>query len=85
MDIAFTRKQVAVQVLGCFWHGCPEHASWPKANAEWWRAKIERNIERDRDTARRLRETGWELVVVWEHEPVEEAVERVVSVLRHDA
>src|SRR5262245_18000795 len=39
-DILFRPWKLAVFVDGCFWHGCPEHATWPKANAEWWRAKI---------------------------------------------
>src|SRR5512132_850639 len=45
-DLVFTRARVAVFIDGCFWHGCPEHASWPKANADWWRAKIEANQRR---------------------------------------
>lgn len=32
-DLAFTRAKVAVFVDGCFWHGCPIHGTWPKANA----------------------------------------------------
>src|SRR5437764_2324869 len=40
-DIVFPKARVAVFVDGCFWHGCPDHAPWPKANAAWWREKIE--------------------------------------------
>src|SRR5437870_4101213 len=54
IDIAFTKKRVAVFVDGCFWHGCPLHRSWPKRNSEFWRDKIDTNIVRDRDTDRRL-------------------------------
>src|SRR5688572_4081751 len=46
-DVTFTRQRVAVFVDGCFWHGCPQHATWPKQNAEFWRAKIEANMARD--------------------------------------
>ena len=42
-DVAFSGLRVAVFVDGCFWHGCPEHATWPKQNADFWRAKIEAN------------------------------------------
>src|SRR5436189_6398572 len=42
-DIVFQRERIAVFVDGCFWHGCPEHATWPKANATWWAEKLERN------------------------------------------
>jgi DNA mismatch endonuclease (patch repair protein) len=73
-DIVFIGARVAVFVDGCFWHGCPLHATWPKKNAEFWRAKIEANRARDADTTRRLRELGWEVIRVWSHEdPVEAA------------
>jgi DNA mismatch endonuclease, patch repair protein len=78
-DLVFTRQKVAVYVDGCFWHGCPIHATWPKANAEFWRNKIEANRRRDEDTNRRLEEAGWTVVRIWEHEPPEEAAERVAA------
>lgn len=67
-DVLFPRAKVAVFVDGCFWHGCPEHASWPKANAAWWRKKIERNRIRDAETDTRLRAAGWRIIRAWEHE-----------------
>ena len=76
-DIVFPRDRVAVFVDGCFWHGCPRHPSWPKTNAMWWREKIERNRERDRETSARLRAAGWTVVRVWEHEEASKAAERV--------
>lgn len=73
-DIVFVGARVVVFVDGCFWHGCPLHATWPKENAGFWRAKIEANRARDADTTRRLRELGWEVIRVWSHEdPVEAA------------
>lgn len=81
-DIAFTRARVAVFVDGCYWHGCPAHASWPKANAEWWRAKIERNRLRDQDTDERLMAAGWLSVRVWEHEDPMEAAARIAAIVR---
>lgn len=73
-DIVFIGARVAVFVDGCFWHGCPLHATWPKENAGFWRAKIEANRARDADTTRRLRELGWEVIRVWSHEdPVKAA------------
>lgn len=80
-DLVFPRLRIAVYVDGCFWHGCPIHGSWPKANATFWREKIETNRRRDADTDRRLHEAGWEVVRVWEHEPALEAAERVGAVV----
>ncbi|MCX2949980.1 very short patch repair endonuclease [Lentzea sp. NEAU-D7] len=80
-DIVFTGIKVAVFVDGCFWHGCPEHATWPKTNAEFWRTKIEGNRRRDADTDARLTGDGWLVVRVWEHEAADAAAVRVREVV----
>lgn len=73
-DIVFGPTRVAVMIDGCFWHSCPEHATLPKANAEWWREKLSRNVERDRQTDRLLADEGWMVLRFWEHEhPMEVA------------
>jgi DNA mismatch endonuclease, patch repair protein len=81
-DIVFGPTRVVVFVDGCFWHGCPKHATWPTHNAEFWREKIETNQRRDRDTDRRLKEAGWTVVRIWEHEDAEHAADRVARMLR---
>jgi DNA mismatch endonuclease (patch repair protein) len=81
-DIVFRGSQVAVFVDGCFWHGCPLHASWPKSNAEFWRQKIEDNRARDQDTDSRLKTEGWLVVRVWEHEDPDSAAERIAAMIR---
>lgn len=80
-DILFPRRRVAVYIDGCYWHGCPEHGTWPKANAEWWRAKIEANRARDRDTDRHLADAGWVSIRAWEHEASSAIADRVVRAL----
>jgi DNA mismatch endonuclease, patch repair protein len=81
-DVVFTRLRVAIFVDGCFWHCCPQHATSPKANSEWWRTKLEGNVARDRDTDARLEEHGWIVIRVWEHEPAAEAADRIEGVLK---
>ncbi|MEU4518355.1 very short patch repair endonuclease [Amycolatopsis sp. NPDC024027] len=81
-DLVFGPARVAVFVDGCFWHGCPEHATWPKNNAEFWREKIETNRRRDADTDARLDDAGWLAVRIWEHESVEVATDRVITAVR---
>lgn len=80
-DIAFFGPRVIVFVDGCFWHGCPLHATWPKTNAAFWRAKILGNMERDRDTDRRLERDGWVVVRVWSHELPDRAAERIAKIV----
>jgi DNA mismatch endonuclease (patch repair protein) len=67
-DVVFINVRLAVFVDGCFWHGCPTHGTWPKANAAWWKAKIEANRRRDADTDDRLRAKGWFVLRFWAHE-----------------
>lgn len=81
-DIVFGPSRVAVFVDGCFWHGCPQHASWPKSNPDFWREKIEANRARDRDTDQRLRAVGWHVERVWEHETAESAADRIEVAVR---
>ena len=61
-DFVFPRLRVAVFVDGCFWHGCPKHATWPKTRAAFWRTKITRNKARDRRVNRELRKLGWNVL-----------------------
>lgn len=81
-DIVFTAKKVAVFVHGCFWHSCPRHRTQPKANAEWWAAKLEANRRRDRAATQQLRRAGWLVLRVWEHEAPDEAAARISGILR---
>lgn len=67
-DFVFPRLRVAVFVDGCFWHGCPQHATWPKTRASFWLAKISGNKARDRRVNRELRKLGWIVIRIWEHD-----------------
>ncbi len=81
IDIAFPGPRIAVFLDGCFWHGCPKHATSPKANAEWWRQKLDRNIARDRETTEHLVNAGWTVLRFWEHEdPVSVAADVAAAV-----
>jgi DNA mismatch endonuclease (patch repair protein) len=67
-DALFEASRLAVYVDGCFWHGCPDHGTWPKANAAFWRGKIEDNRQRDTNTLERLTDAGWTVLRFWEHD-----------------
>jgi DNA mismatch endonuclease, patch repair protein len=81
-DLVFAGSQVAVFVDGCFWHRCPTHSADPNANADYWQAKFERNVARDRADDAALEAAGWTVVRVWEHEDPTEAADRVAATLR---
>lgn len=76
-DIVFTKAKVAVFIDGCFWHNCPDHGSMPRKNVSYWEPKLHRNAERDSETTRLLRELGWRVIRIWEHEDPAEAAERI--------
>jgi DNA mismatch endonuclease, patch repair protein len=87
-DFVFRVERVAVFVDGCFWHGCSVHGTVPKTNAVFWRAKIERNRNRDKLVAVRLRASGWIVLRLWQHElkhtrKVANKVLRVLARSRH--
>jgi DNA mismatch endonuclease (patch repair protein) len=78
-DIAFTRQRIAIYIAGCFWHSCPEHHHLPKANADYWVPKLRRNVERDAEVTGILRSLGWTVLRIWEHEPPQDAADRIVA------
>ena len=81
-DLVFGSAKVAVFVDGCFWHRCPDHATDPKTNSDYWGPKLARNVERDRETDQLLADAGWLSLRVWEHEDPIAAAKRVARVVR---
>ena len=68
-DIAFTKKNVAIFVHGCFWHGCPKcKRPIPKRNYDFWNDKLKRNKRRDKKNMQVLTSMGWKVFVIWECE-----------------
>jgi DNA mismatch endonuclease (patch repair protein) len=69
-DIVLARHKTVVFVHGCFWHGHQGCRNFriPKTRPEWWTAKLERNVRRDRDVCAQLEALGWRVEVVWECE-----------------
>lgn len=84
-DVLFPRKKIAVFIDGCFWHGCPEHFTVAKTNAEYWADKVAGNRQRDRDTDERLHAVGWTVIRVWEHQDVIAVADQVEQMVRADS
>ena len=67
-DLVLVRQRVAVFVQGCFWHrheGC-RFSAVPKSNEEFWSAKFNENVARDKRIQKELRMDGWRVAIVWE-------------------
>jgi DNA mismatch endonuclease (patch repair protein) len=81
-DIVFRKYRIAVFIDGCYWHSCPDHYKPPKAHAEYWVAKVTRNVERDRALDARLASKGWLSLRFWEHESAADVVDRLTQTFR---
>lgn len=67
-DIVLPKYHAVIFVNGCFWHqhnGCKK-AIIPRNNSAFWKRKLERTIERDRQIRAKLRRHGWKVFTLWE-------------------
>jgi DNA mismatch endonuclease, patch repair protein len=68
-DVIFSRLRLAVFIHGCYWHRCPTcNLALPKANRDFWQAKFEANLARDRQAQVALAQRGWDTITIWEHD-----------------
>lgn len=81
-DIVFPKAKIAVECRGCFWHLCPDHAVLPKSNLDYWLPKLDRNVERDARNEAAFLKAGWTLIVVWEHDDLGMAADRIEDAVR---
>lgn len=80
-DVVFTKVKVAVYIDGCYWHGCPQHYQPSKTNIGYWGPKIESNRSRDERIDTSLREAGWVVIRVWEHENPLDAANTITRIV----
>lgn len=79
-DFAIKKYRVVIFIDSCFWHYCPIHGRLPKNNQEFWKQKLQRNIDHDEEVSLHYEESGWNILRVWEHEFREDfdgAVEKI--------
>jgi DNA mismatch endonuclease (patch repair protein) len=67
-DFVFLKSRTAIFVDGCFWHGCPKHATKPANNRSFWKKKLAGNKMRDRVVNQTLRSAHWRVLRIWECE-----------------
>jgi DNA mismatch endonuclease, patch repair protein len=81
-DLVFRGRRKVVEVRGCTWHGHEGCGRVPKSRRDFWEAKIRSNRERDAANEEKLRELGWQMMVVWECELKVRDRERLKARLR---
>jgi DNA mismatch endonuclease, patch repair protein len=83
-DIAIKKYKIAVFIDSCFWHACPLHGNMPKSNIGYWKKKLERNKERDKEVNMYYTERDWHVLRIWEHEikkDLNQVVEKIVNMV----
>ena len=93
-DIVLPKYKTVIFINGCFWHEIEEHGHegckhfvLPKSNIEYWKSKILRNQQRDKETILKLQQQGWRVIVVWECEinksQLLQTIDQIVSFIRN--
>jgi len=67
-DIVFIKKKIAIFIDGCFWHKCPICFKAPETRKKFWLEKINKNVERDLEINELLKNMGWKVIRIWEHD-----------------
>ena len=83
-DIVLPKYRSTIFVHGCFWHrheGCPL-AAMPKTRPDFWSAKFQGTIERDRRKTQQLEALGWRVITVWQCE-LESDADQVLACVRN--
>ena len=71
-DIVLPKYKTVIFIDSCFWHNCPKHGYLPKSNLKYWRKKIERNKERDKEVKKHYKKISWKIFRVWEHDIIKQ-------------
>lgn len=84
-DIVLRKYRTCIFINGCFWHGHEEcrYFRMPKSNTEFWTAKINRNIQRDKRVQKELAAMGWHCITVWECELKPQRREKMLESLEY--
>ena len=80
-DIVLKKYNTAIFINGCFWHGhegC-KYFVWPKTRKEFWKEKIQSNIQRDNKNIALLKDEGWNVITIWECELKKDKVQSTLE------
>lgn len=88
-DVVLPKYKTVIFVNGCFWHmheGCKQ-GRLPKSNLDYWREKLEKNVENDKLHEQQLMEMGWNTITLWECElkkDFEGVMDNLINNLQHN-
>jgi DNA mismatch endonuclease (patch repair protein) len=77
-DIVVRNLRLAIFADGCFYHSCPRHRHVPKSNEDYWIPKLQRNVARDKANRKKLRQLGFTVWSLWEHDLKKGNLERTI-------
>ncbi|WP_164214789.1 very short patch repair endonuclease [Virgibacillus sp. YIM 98842] len=77
-DISIKKYKIVIFIDSCFFHQCPYHGNMPSTNTTFWRKKLNRNIERDKEVNHYYKKRNWNILRIWEHE-VKDDLDRVIQ------
>lgn len=82
-DIVFPGRNKVIFINGCFWHGhnC-KRAALPETNKSFWEKKINGNKERDKRNLAKLKDMGWETLIVWQCEIKKNRLETLINKIK---
>ncbi len=87
-DIFLKCLKTVIFVHGCFWHkheNC-KYFVVPKTRTDFWMNKINKNVENDVKHQKNLKNSGWNVLIIWECElktnKREKTLEKLVTLLK---
>ncbi len=87
-DLVLKKYKTVIFIDSCFWHGCKKHGSIPQTRKKFWKTKIERNKERDKEVSQYYRKIGWKIIRVWEHNLkkncLEKNLDKVIFIIKNN-
>jgi DNA mismatch endonuclease, patch repair protein len=84
-DAVLKKFKTVIFIDSCFWHGCKKHCRMPATNKKYWKNKIERNKERDKEVNKYYKNINWKIFRVWEHEIIknfDKAIQKIIASLK---
>ena len=81
-DLVLPKYKTVIFIDSCFWHGCKKHGSMPQTRKKFWKAKIERNKQRDREVNKHYKKENWKSFRIWEHD-LQKNISKITSFIKY--